>query len=284
MFPCEYYSNNTICIFSDDRQAIQEAITNLFIKEGGKKIAQLPSSPEKVIEGKYWVVGLFPGNNGWTIIKTSHDSVLCAQTADKKRPRLSALAMQLKSDAFFFSVNEGMAGLLIEANSRGEVYVSGYCGLQIVTDTFYGQPIDQPDRVGTFSLLQVPKSLKSAISINRDPKVIRMKEEYNKMYWHEDPILRDRFDEVVMKGYAQRIDESFAAVIDYSGIWGEPGLFSVKYQNSNQYTYQYSERFIKTNDCLICFEPPSNYTEPSMFEMTPEQWLSIFGELPPDLK
>ena len=119
MMPSEYYSNYTICVHSHDIEAIKEAIINLLKKEGGKQISQLPNSMQEFNSNQHWVIGLFPGKNNWTIIKTVPCGLLCAPVVNKTYPRLSALAVKLQCDAFDFWVDRGIAGILLETNFSG---------------------------------------------------------------------------------------------------------------------------------------------------------------------
>jgi hypothetical protein len=148
MFP--HYYNYTTCIHCDDLAAIEQAIFSLLEREGGCRLNQLPLTRESLKQirannswyesCKFWLVAIFPGKDGWTIIKTWSYELLCHQTADNSRPRLSALAMELGCDAFHLSVYDSIFGMLLEANAIGEIYVVGCFDVHFGGETFYQQP------------------------------------------------------------------------------------------------------------------------------------------------
>lgn len=269
MMPSEYYSNCTTCIHSDDLEAIKEAIINLLTKEGGKQIDQLPNLILEVISdqlcgNKYWIVGLFPGKNNWTIIRTFFDRLLCTSVADKTRPKLSALAMQLGCDAFNFWVERGSVGILLEANAFGEIYISG-CYPDVDVKTYYGQSINQLDLVD-FSLLQVSKSLRAAIQTNQHPMII----EGERPDWLDEPPFG--YDEPSVKAYGHKIDEALRYVIDDLGIWEHSSLLYAM--------DKYPDELLEAKGHLLYFQTPDNYKIPSDYKMTPEIWFKSFGEMP----
>lgn len=185
-----YYSNYTICIRNDNLVAVKQAVINLLEEEGGSRIDELPSSAEEINTQKPWIVGIFTALQGWTIIKTWSAELLCSRTIDDSRLRLSALAMGLKCDVFYLSVyggTYGNSGILVEADSSGEVHVAGCYNADVNVETFYKQPINKPDLIEDFSLLQVPESFRSAVKINQHPEVIKKEQEFDRLRSEDNP-------------------------------------------------------------------------------------------------
>lgn len=271
-----YYSNYTTCIRCDDLVAIKQAVIKLLEEEGGSRIDKSPDSVDEVNAQKPWIVGIFPALKGWTIIKTWSAELLCSRTIDGSRLKLSALAIELKCDAFYLSVyggTYGNSGILLEAKSSGKIHVAGCCNVDIDIETFYEQPINKPDLIEDFSLLQVPESFKSAVKINQHPEVIEKEQKYNCLSSEQNPDwkLLYELEKEALKGYTQRIDEALSAIIDGSGIWAYPNLAYA--------IYECSEELSAAKGDLIYFQPPDNYEIPAAYTLTPEQWLEIYGEL-----
>ena len=256
MMPSEYYSNFTACINSSDLIAIEKAVVDLLEREGGKQLDIVPSA-DKIDKNSHWIVGIFPGKEGWTIAKTWIPGLLCAPTVDKTRPRLSALATQLQCDTFDFSVFNGIAGILLEADSEGNVAVSGYYYENDV-NTYYDLPINNRDSIKDFSLLKVSDSLKSAIEIDRHPMIIDP--ECDRPSWLDEPPLG--YDDPSDKGYTHKIDEALRFVLDISGIWAYPDLLYAINQDSAILS--------AAKGHLLYFQPPENYQHPYAYKLTPQ--------------
>jgi hypothetical protein len=280
-----YYSNYTTCLHCDDLVVIQQAMTNLLEQEGGCRISQLPPLEVSVEEltrnntwyqiCNFWIVGLFPGKGGWTIVKTWSSELLCHRIADDFRPRLSALAIQLRCDAFHLSVyggTYGTCGILLEANAAGDIYVAGSFNADVPSESFYQQPIDEPDSIERFSLLKVPESFQTAMQINKAPEIIRNEEEYNRLKAEKHPnwsLLNELWSNEVSKGYTERIDMALEAILDRSGTWAYSHLAYAAYVHANE--------LAAANGHLLYFQPPTNYKKPPAYTLTPDQQLEIFG-------
>lgn len=166
------YWNFTTCIRCDDLTAIEKALTSLLEQEQGcRSHSQLPplvGSLEQ-LQAQHpsdqschvWIVSLFAGNQGWTIVKTWPNELLCHPVAIDHRPRLSALAMQLRCDAFHLGVDASDWGFLLEANAAGHIYVSGTYDPDTPNEQFYQQPIDAPGWTKQFSILEVPEQIQA---------------------------------------------------------------------------------------------------------------------------
>ena len=134
------WSNATTCIRSNALTTIAQAVTYLLEQEEGchcisqppqmvSNLKQLRTHPEYTASN-LWMVGLFPRDNGWTIIKTWPHDLFCQRAAGANRPRLSALAMQLRCDAFHFWVSRSLNSILLEADAKGRTFTSGYVDIE----------------------------------------------------------------------------------------------------------------------------------------------------------
>ncbi|MBE9043426.1 hypothetical protein IQ255_03210 [Pleurocapsales cyanobacterium LEGE 10410] len=260
-----YYSNYTTCIRNDNLDAVRQAIINLLEREGGSLIHKLPSSissSQSQIEdalkesNKFWIVELFKGINGWTVIKTYPYDLLCfpIQTKDDCIPFLSALAIELGFDAFYIGVYDSIFGILLEANSAGKFYVSGVFNAEIPNDSFYKQPINSPNLIERFFLLNVSLSLQLATQANNDLKIAQKENE-------------------VFQGHTERIDRALAKELINSNSWYIRNLFDrVKSLNREP---------VEKKPYLIYFQSPPNYKLPQPYTLTRNQWLEIYGIEPP---
>ena len=277
------YWNFTTCLRCDDLTAIEQAVTSLLEQEQGcRRLSQLPplvGSLEQ-LQAQHpsdqschvWIVSLFPGNDGWTIVKTWPTELLCHPVAIEDRPRLSALAMQLGCDAFHLGVDASLWGFLLEANTAGCIYVSGTYGPNIYSEQFYQQPIDAPDWMKQFSILEVPEQIQAAMQVNQDPKLQQRLAELERLA-EENPNLKYDFDWEceVYQGYTERIDQALATVMSSSDAWYLADLAYRAYANLEKLTVAGSH--------LLCFRLPFDYKPPCAYTLTASQWNELFGEL-----
>jgi hypothetical protein len=166
----ERYFNYTSCIKAKNLDAIAAAITNLIIQEQNfEPILRLPKltfDPKQLAKikmkdrPKLCVVGLFCGEEDWTIIKTYPKELLCKRNTNSDCPRLSELAMNLGCDSFHYRAVRDLDGILMAADSSGRIFVSGSNDHEGVYD------IDEQDK---FYQEQINESMKTAMLVNEDP-------------------------------------------------------------------------------------------------------------------
>ncbi|MDF5722760.1 MAG: hypothetical protein PUP91_20240 [Rhizonema sp. PD37] len=171
------YCNNTTCIRSDNLDLIEQALTCIFEQEGYRRISQPPlpqnslpvmktllSCPWKITP-YLWVMGLFVGNQGWTIVKTSPSKLLCKRAGGAIRPRLSSLAMQTGCETFHYMVNDRHWGVLQEVDASGRTQASGYLDCDDIEDMrFCDEPVKQTGGLNFF-LLNVSSELQAVARI-----------------------------------------------------------------------------------------------------------------------
>ena len=170
------YSNCNTCVWSDNLDLIEQTLTRIFEQEGCRRIPKPPlpqnslpvmktlvSRPWKITP-YLWVIGLFVGNQGWTIVQTQPSELLCRRARDTIRPRLSSLAIQAGCNAFHYMVHDRTWGALLEADASGRTFVSGELDCyEVEKMKFYDEPVTE--RTGGLHLLNLPSELQAVASI-----------------------------------------------------------------------------------------------------------------------
>lgn len=279
------YWNFTTCIRSVDLRLIERGVTSLLEKAGGHRLSYLPpleGSLDQLVKqssfdysGKLWVVDLLATQEEWTIIKTYPEELLCHKVIDEERSRLSALALQLRRDAFHISVYDHEFGILLEADADGQIHLSGVLDIDFCKQ-FYGLTINSKEFITQFSLLDVPKSFQEAMQVNNNPEILRKEVEYKELKAQKDidrRLLQSLKDEV-FQGHTERIDKALQSVMNASDYcWHSCNL---AYQ-----VYADSDELVTNGSHLLYFHPPTNYKRPQPYTLTREQWLDILGVEPP---
>ncbi len=285
-----HYNNFTTCIKFSNLDTLEKEITHLIKKKfGANKVTPLPSSalltqkPKVKISSNqssdFWGVGLFEGNDGWTIIKTNPRDLLCypIKIENHNLPVLSALAVKLKCDGFHLDVFEDLFGILLEANSAGKVYISGVFDSNNPNENFYENPINVPDLIKQFSLLKVSSSLQLAMKANENPEIAQKKAQYARLKYKKErdiKLLLELEDEV-MQGHTERIDRALQKEIIEPNYWYIRRLFDN--DNLEFLTQESTDK----NTRLFCFQSPPNFKLPQPCKLSRNQWLEIYGIEPP---
>lgn len=275
------YWNFTTCIHCDNLTIIEQAVTNLLEQEEGcRRLSQLPPFTGSLDQLRaqhpadqschVWIVSLFSGNEGWTIVKTWPTELLCHKAANEYRPKLSALAMQLGCDAFHLGVRGSICGFLLEANAEGNIHISGTFYSDFPDNQFYQQPNDSPGLIEQFSLLKMPEPIQAAAQVNQAPELQQRLAELKRLA-EENPDLKHDFDWEceVYQGDTERIDRALEAVLNNSNSWYWIDLA--------YHAYTHPEELAAAGAHLLYFLPPTNYKPPRAYTMTPAQALEIFG-------
>lgn len=274
------YWNFTTCIRTDNIDAIEQEITHLLEQEGCRRLTQLPQHEGSLeqIQAVHpweqscnpWIISLFAGKSGWTIVKTSPSELLCQRTEGAIRPRLSVLAMQLGCDAFHLGVYWSQVGILLEADATGRTFISGAFGLNRPTEQFYEERINLPGSLKQFSLLKVPELMAAAMRVNQDPELQRKKAEVDKLLSENanSALLPAPMDEV-FEGYTERIDRALAKVIAISKSWY---WFDLTYD-----IYAHPEQLAAAEARLLYFQPPTTYKPGKAYTLSPSELEAILG-------
>lgn len=161
--------NYTYCIRCDDLELIERAITRILEQESARRIS-LPPLSIKIEElhrdpwslgHMLWTIGLFVSTPGWTIIKMLPEEVLCRRAKGTNYPRLSELAMQIGSDAFYVGLYE-YGGILMETDAGGGIFISGSISSEYSEEgKFFDEQVNS-QKSGQFFLLDVPREMQQA--------------------------------------------------------------------------------------------------------------------------
>ena len=269
------WSNATTCIRSNELTVIAQAVSHLLEQEEGCHcISQPPQSTDDLEQLYYhpeytasylWMVGLFPRDNGWTIVKTWPFGLFCQRAASANRPRLSALAMQLRCDAFHFWVSRSLNIILLEADATGRTFTSGCVDIENDDkERFYKEIIDMPGMRSQFSLLKVSEALQAAMRVNEAPELERKRAEWQQLIESEnpDPDLLLELDIEVEPVCGERIDHALAKVIDSSKSTSKScwDLLELVY-----YAYAEPEQLEAFGAQLLYFQPPMTYKPPRFY-------------------
>ena len=169
------YYNHVGCINHKNLLSIETSLTRILGKEDFKRVSHIPEELfTKEIAYSYdllsrlirefLIIGLFPGNSGWTFIKTLPREFLCRRGNNITQPRLGVLASQMNCQAFHWSVYRESFGILLEANEQGQTYISGSYPeeYELEKNLFYQEKINY-DSVWKFHLIEMPEDIKEAI-------------------------------------------------------------------------------------------------------------------------
>jgi hypothetical protein len=222
------YSNETICINCNDLDLIEQRIVYLLEQEGCRRLDELPPIEGRELISYEWdlrcpVIILIASSSiqsGWTVLKVSPATFFCQRAREANRPRLSTLAMELGCDAFYFGVYGGYLGILLEANTQGQTFVTGGISPDEIVENFYDEQIDSMKQVSNFELLKVLEPLDKAIRTNEDPEYLKKEAEWDRLgdLFREDPesylSLMESYEEGDYdKARLQRIDEAMREVM-----------------------------------------------------------------------
>ncbi|MDF5722763.1 MAG: hypothetical protein PUP91_20255 [Rhizonema sp. PD37] len=261
------YSNFTSCIRSGNLAAIEQGITRLLEQEAGcHRLTELPQLMIDVeqlrrrppcLPSNLWLFGLFGGTNGWTIVKSWPYELLCQRATGVSRPWLSALAIQLRCDAFHLRASRSFDGVLLEADATGRTFISGCIGSKEAPECyqFYEEQIYRPLEIAQFSLLEVPHEMQAALRVNENPEVQRIEAEIKKLKGDEEDLPSELMDELG-KTYIQRIDQALAAVM--AGSHNYWNLYNLAYC-----AYAKPQWLEAVGAKLLYFQPPSAYVPSS---------------------
>ena len=195
------YGNYTYYIRCNNLDLIEKALISIFEQESCLRIAltNLSVDIEELLRNRWllcnelWVIALFVGSLGWTIVKILPDELLCRRARDVNRPRLSELAMHIGSDAFYIGCNE-VEAILMETDAKGSIFISGSVdNPEEDEDKFFEEQINFVPRILSieqmklirlqehqrFFLLNVPEEMHQAESKleKEQSQIFKMREE-----------------------------------------------------------------------------------------------------------
>ncbi|WP_315809261.1 hypothetical protein [Pseudomonas sp. C9-3] len=127
---------NTTYIHQASVEQVVATLNTIFAKE---KMKRVPSPPQRslqrvepmqydiALENDLWGLAVFPGVDGWTIVKTAPLELLAESAPSTNSSRLTAVAKALGAYAFQVNVYDGLS-VLYEVSPSGEQAFSGFSG------------------------------------------------------------------------------------------------------------------------------------------------------------
>ncbi|MDF5726041.1 MAG: hypothetical protein PUP91_37470 [Rhizonema sp. PD37] len=259
--------NYTTCIQSNNLDSIELALTRIFDLEGCRRISQPPQplSNEELHHTPWlllrdlWIVGLFVGAPGWTIVKTEPNELLCRRARGASCPRLSELAMQIGCNAFHLGAYDHF-GILLEADALGHTLISGAVDrIAEEENQFYDEQINIRG-YSQFFLLNVSEEIRAVVKApspeQQQEKERRLKE--LDMLRESEEQLFDVQSEIgeLLKGYFRQIDEALEPLLggshSYWHLW-KNNLFTSAYTQQQQLAADGAR--------LLYFQPAEHYRQ-----------------------
>lgn len=126
---------NTSYLGEGNPRRIADAMMELFATEGMRLVAR-PSSREPqgfdpmqyagALDNNLWGVAIFPGADGWSVVKTAPLELLGERAPGAARMRLLELTTHLAISAVQVNLYDSTALVLIETDAKGGYALSGY--------------------------------------------------------------------------------------------------------------------------------------------------------------
>jgi len=132
------YWENTTYIRHDRVADVAGALDRVFAREGmapvpvpaqRARLAVEPMQYDGALDNDLWAFALFPGADGWSVLKSAPLEVLSERAQGAGRMRLVDVCRELEATAFQVNVYDSSGTVLVEVSSDGEVLMSGFSGL-----------------------------------------------------------------------------------------------------------------------------------------------------------
>ncbi|HEX8438328.1 hypothetical protein [Archangium sp.] len=151
---------------TDDLNALERAIRDLCTEEGLVAAPYVRRKRETWDRMQYgtgatsdrWALALGAGRGGWSVVRTAPFDLL-AEPGPSGEHRLGMIARALRCDALHVSLQDGIAMVMVQASSTGEVVLSGYT---MDGPIFHGVEIDEEHLKPRIEYLDVPRSVHAA--------------------------------------------------------------------------------------------------------------------------
>ena len=273
------YWNYTDCINCDNQCLIEEALTEILEQEGFTRIYELPKNFSineldvnyrltKQLLKQLWIIALFPGAFGWTIMKTQPKEFMCRRGTSSQKPRLSELAVKIACKAFHWGVYCSNFGILLEVDEKGSVFVSGCHDLTNgqEKDLFYQEKINYGN-AWKFHLINMPDNIVKAI----EPA---SKEEWERQEARLDELaaLREqgiytydafKEEEELLLGDGIKTNTALRQYIGNSSSYWDMGRMYYK-------VYTEEEKIKADGGKLLYFKPPEYYQQLNYKDLIPK--------------
>ncbi|AFZ37026.1 hypothetical protein Sta7437_3528 [Stanieria cyanosphaera PCC 7437] len=263
------YWNYTSCINNENQSLIEASLLNILEKEGFTRVYELPKNFSidelnanyrkitKQLLKQLWIIGLFPGASGWTIMKTQPNEFMCRRPKNSTKPRLSKLGTKINCKAFHWGVYSSSFGILLEVDEKGGIFVSG---CHDVTDKrernfFYQEKINYGE-AWKFHLIDMPAHIIEAIEPTSEEEWERKEARLDELLALREQGLGtfDTFaeEEKLMTSDGIKTDQALRQYIgNSSSYWGMRRMYYKAYTKEEQ---------IKADGGrLLYFQPPEYY-------------------------
>lgn len=149
-------------IQTDKTPELVEQLIGLCKQAGMKRVEHLASGPQREADSACWAVAVFPGIQGWSLIKALPVNALCQPTSSVQLPFVE-LCTRLKAPGCLLSVHDASpwGEVMLETDGRGQTRLSGwwYDDLQPQGHHFYGLPLEAASVQHRFDYLPELKAL-----------------------------------------------------------------------------------------------------------------------------
>lgn len=158
-------------------EVVRAALGDVVAGEGRVVVpAPAPRRPKRVDDMQYgdgascalWGVGVLPGEGGWSMVQTAPLELLAETPEGSDAPRLAALARRLETDAVMLCMYDGVGLVLLEADAKGRIAVSGIGDPSRDPTRWQGRRIRKHEP--RFTLADVPAEAKTAIGHRSTPR------------------------------------------------------------------------------------------------------------------
>lgn len=154
-----HYNESAIAYLKfPDTQVLREQIVTLFSQEGMRSVERLsiPLDESPALQNNRWGVQILAGNSGWHALRCMPSDLWCDHAEGGSQARFVALCQTLGIPGFLLIQRdcnlEQAYQVLMEADSKGNVAVSGHWLTEGKGTEFYGYPLDnltlQPTSAG----------------------------------------------------------------------------------------------------------------------------------------
>lgn len=257
------YYNHIGCINHKDLSLIETYLIEILGEEGFQRVSHLTDdlSTEEIrysydllskLIREFLIIGLFPGNSGWTFIKTLPREFLCRRGNNVIQPRLSLLASEMKYKAFHWSVYRESFGILLEANEQGQIFVSGIypSEYELEKNFFYQEKINY-NSVWKFHLIEMPEDVEEAIIPDTEEE------------WKVKEAKLNELEKLFEQGVNTQLAEADllrgSATIADQVLWRYIGNSSQYWKGNFYLEYSKKEEIEANGGRLLYFKTPEHY-------------------------
>jgi hypothetical protein len=129
------YWENTTYLRHGRIDEVVRALDAVFARE---EMARVPAPPprtrmlfepmqyDRALDNDLWALAVFPGADGWSILKSAPLEILAERPAGASRMRLAEVCVALGASAFQVNIYDSTGVVLVEVSAAGDVLMSGF--------------------------------------------------------------------------------------------------------------------------------------------------------------